>query len=161
MMYVPEFVALYEIVPFIILELDNESIRVVVKDYLEDGELRDAIIKKYGNIKDWNTSKVTDMSYLFCDYNYFNQPIGEWDVSSVTSMNSMFSGAYYFNQPIGAWNTSKVTNMYTMFYATSFNQNIAEWDTSSVTNMGFMFYFGNFNLENAPWYHDSGDEIDN
>ena len=48
MIYVPEFVALYEIVPFIILELDNESIRVVVKDYLEDGELRDAIIKKYG-----------------------------------------------------------------------------------------------------------------
>ena len=34
-MYVPDFVALYEIVPFIILALDNECIRVAVKDYLE------------------------------------------------------------------------------------------------------------------------------
>ena len=35
-MYVPEFVALYEIVPYIeYLVLDNESIRVAVKDYLE------------------------------------------------------------------------------------------------------------------------------
>ena len=48
MSYAPEFVALYEIVPFIILALDNESIRVAVKDYLEGGELKDAIIKKYG-----------------------------------------------------------------------------------------------------------------
>ena len=35
MMYVPEFVALYEIEPYIILTLDNETIRVAVKDYLE------------------------------------------------------------------------------------------------------------------------------
>ena len=49
MSYVPEFVALYEIVPYIeYLVLDNESIRVAVKDYLEGGEKRDAIIKKYG-----------------------------------------------------------------------------------------------------------------
>ena len=50
MSYVPEFVALYEIEPYIILTLDNETIRVAVKDYLEGGEKRDAIIKKYGKI---------------------------------------------------------------------------------------------------------------
>ena len=49
MMYVPEFVALYEIFPYIeYLPLDDESIRVAVKDYLEGGETRNAIIKKYG-----------------------------------------------------------------------------------------------------------------
>ena len=66
MSYVPEFVALYEIIPYIeFLPLNNATIRVAVKDYLEGGEKRDAIIKKYGKIKDWNTTEVTDMSYLF------------------------------------------------------------------------------------------------
>ena len=41
MSYVPEFVALYEIVPYIeYLPLDDETIRNAVKDYLEGGETR-------------------------------------------------------------------------------------------------------------------------
>ena len=67
MSYVPEFVALYEIFPYIeYLPLDDESIRVAVKDYLEGGERKADIIKKYGNIEDWNTSNVTDMDSMFC-----------------------------------------------------------------------------------------------
>ena len=81
MMYVPEFVALYEITPFIILALDNESIRVAVEDYIEGGEKKDAIIKKYGPIGEWNTSEVTDMSRLFGDYLFkfseFNEDISK------------------------------------------------------------------------------------
>ena len=54
MMYVPDLVALYEIVPYIeYLVLDNESISVAVKDYLEGSELRDAIVKMYGPIGNW------------------------------------------------------------------------------------------------------------
>jgi surface protein len=184
MSYVPEFVALYEIVPFVILALDNETIRVAVKDYLEGGKKKAGIIKKYGPIGNWNTSEVTDMSKLFCmawkfnqsigDWDVskvtdmermfygaqtFNQPIGRWDVSSVTSMYSMFECAESFDQPIGEWNVSKVTNMKTMFcMAGSFNQPIGEWDTSSVTNMGCMFYYGNFNPENATWYNTVNDD---
>ena len=159
MMYVPEFVVLYEIVPYIqYVPLNNETIRVVVKYYLEGGETRNAIIKKYGPIRDWNTSDVTDMSYLFSDYNYFNQPIGEWDVSSVTNMEGMFYGVDNFNQPIGEWDVSSVTSMKSMFCFTSFNQNIGEWDTSSVTNMECMFYWGNLNPENAPWCNTMNDE---
>ena len=60
MMYVPEFVALYEIIPYIRnLPLDNDTIRNAVKDYLEGGKKKDVIIKKYGKIEDWNTSEVT------------------------------------------------------------------------------------------------------
>ncbi len=102
MSYVPEFVALYEIIPYIRnLALNNESIRVAVKDYLEGGEKRDAIIKKYGKIEYWNTSEVTDMSEMFCHANTFNQDISKWDTSSVTNMRHMFCGARKFNQPIG------------------------------------------------------------
>jgi len=131
MSYVSEFVALYEITPFIILALDNESIRVAVKDYLEGGMKKDVIVKRYGPIEKWDTSKVTDMNNLF----YF---------------------AKNFNQDISKWDTSKVTCMQVMFYeADNFNQDISKWDTSKVTSMVCMFYGAkSFNLENAPWYHE-------
>ena len=131
MSYVPEFVALYEIFPYIeYLPLDDETIRVAVKDYLAGGETMNAIIKKYGKIEDWNTSEVTDMSKLFCMAWKFNQSIGDY--------------------------VSKVTDMERMFYeADNFNQDISKWDTSKVTSMGCMFYGAeSFNLENAPWYHE-------
>lgn len=57
----------------------------------------------------WNTSNVTNMSFMFYQSN-FNQPIGAWDVSSVTTMREMFFRAYVFNQDIGAWNVSNVTD---------------------------------------------------
>ena len=142
MSYVPELVALYEIVPYIeYLVLDNESIRVSLKDYLEGGEKKDAIIKKYGKIRDWNTSEVTVMNRLFEFRHYFNEDISKWDVSKVTDMSLMFCRAVSFNQNIGGWNTSNVSTMDCMFLgAERFNQNIGEWDTSNVTDMGGMFY---------------------
>ena len=59
MMYVPDFVALYEIVPYILnFPLNNKTIRDAVKNY--DKFKKDDIIKKYGPIVDWNTSEVND-----------------------------------------------------------------------------------------------------
>ena len=76
MSYVPEFVALYEIVPYIeFLPLKNATIHVSVKDYLEGGARKDAIIKKYGQIGVWDTSEVTDMSRLFINCVNFNEYI--------------------------------------------------------------------------------------
>jgi len=161
MSYVPEFVALYEIFPYIeYLALDNDTIRVAVKDYIEGGEKKDIIIKKYGPIGYWNTSEVTDMSRLFGDYLYkfseFNEDISKWDTSKVDTMQGMFYRAEKFNQPIGEWDTSSVSVTSYMFYgAKRFNKSIVEWNTSSVTDMEKMFLEAeNFNHENAPWYHE-------
>ena len=80
MMYVPDFVALYEIFPYIeYLPLNNETIRVALKDYHKGGNKKDAIINKYGKIEDWNTSEVTDMSCLFCQYYTFDEDISKWN----------------------------------------------------------------------------------
>ena len=133
MMYVPEFVALYEITPFIILASDNESIRVAVKYYRKGGKKKAAIIKKYGKMEDWNTTNVTDMSNLFHKYDYydFNEDISKWDTSSVTTMEYMFKNCKYFNQDISGWNVSKVIDMESMFEgAESFNQSIGDWNVS-------------------------------
>ena len=151
-MYVPEFVALYEIVHYIeYLALNNKTIRVAVKDYLEGGELKDAIIKKYGPIGEWNTSEVTDMSKLFYECFEFNEDISKWDTSNVTTMEDMFFEAKNFNQPIGDWDVSKVTNMSGMFEdAKSFNQYIGGWMVSKVTNMNSMFCRAkSFNVKNV------------
>jgi surface protein len=90
------------------------------------------------DIGSWDTSSVTDISYMF--YNtVFNQDIGSWDTSSVTSMEGMF-GSSPFNQDISSWDTSSVTSMGRMFMNnTSFDQDIGSWDTSSVTSMFGMF----------------------
>jgi len=154
MSYVPEFVALYEIFPYIeYLPLNNETIRVSVKDYIEGGELKDVIIKKYGNIEDWNTSEVTDMNRLFQFRYYFNEDISKWDVSKVTNMYHMFGKANKFNQPIGKWDVSNVIYMTGMFsWTKSFNQYIGEWDTSKVTDMSGMFHYAkNFNQDISGW----------
>lgn len=93
-----------------------------------------------GNISDWNTSKITDMSDLFYELNSFNEDISRWDVSKVKNMEGMFNEAENFNQPIGNWKVSKVTNMTDMFNAAkAFNQPIGGWDVSKVKNMDGMF----------------------
>ena len=95
------------------------------------------IISKYGEIEQWDTSNITDMSLLF--FNKSNPTIipdiTNWDTSNVTTMDHMFSGALQFNRDISGWNVSKVTNMSYMFdTADDFNQNISGWNVSSVKN---------------------------
>ena len=140
-------------------------LRRAVQDYLAGGARKEDIVKKYGEINNWDVSKVTRMSYMFEDAESFNQPLNKWDVSSVTSMyrmflnatsfnqplnnwnvsnvkymGAMFQGARSFNQPLNKWNVSKVTHMFELFCsASSFNQPLDNWDVSNVEYMGGMF----------------------
>ncbi|XRB19756.1 EF-hand domain-containing protein [Pseudoscourfieldia marina] len=107
----------------------------------------------FGEISEWDTSKVTDMSYMFNNAENFNQDISGWDTSKVTSMRVMFSNARSFNQDISKWNTAEVTNMGDMFnHAISFNQDISGWDTSNVTKMDYMFnHATSFDQDISNW----------
>ena len=107
----------------------------------------------FGNIGNWDVSIVNDMTSLFNNTTYFNEPIGNWNTSNVTNMSNMFSYVFNFNQPIGNWNVSNVTNMSQMFYtATKFNQPIGNWDTTNVTDMSQLFYTAtNFNQPLNNW----------
>ncbi len=102
------------------------------------------------SINSWNTSKITNMSFMFSaatDTNgpltsqmKFNQPLDRWDVSKVTNFQFMFQNAQNFNQPLATWNTSSGLSFNNMFeYAKSFNQPLNAWNVSNATNMGGMF----------------------
>ena len=56
------------------------------------------------NLGDIDTSKITDMSYLFCYTSRTDfSGIEKWDVSNVTNMEGMFEKATSFNQDISDW----------------------------------------------------------
>ena len=130
--------------------LSNESIREAVKLWRHD---QAQATEKYNHINKWNTSQVTDMSFMFYGVSSFNQDVSEWDVSNVTDMSYMFYNKKSFNQDVSGWNVSYVTDMSYMFHgASSFNQDVSEWDVSNVTDMLATFYnASSFNQDVSKW----------
>ena len=107
----------------------------------------------WNGIGTWNTSKVTNISYMFENRNTFNQDISNWDVSKVEQLEYIFSGCTSFNQPLGTWNTSKVTDMSAVFKGcSSFNQELENWDLSSCVGTLDMFNGAtSFNQDLSSW----------
>jgi len=120
-----------------ILPSAQGAFRQVVDDWFSEKE---KIEEQYGAMKNWETSRVTDMSLLFSGRSNFNEDISGWNTTAVTSMNRAFDGALTFNQDISHWSTSEVRYMSRMFRgAETFNQNISHWDVSSVEDFSEMF----------------------
>lgn len=62
-----------------------------------------------GNITKWDTSNVTDMSYMFAENVSFSRDISGWNVANVTNMNAMFSYAMAFSHDLSQWCVANVT----------------------------------------------------
>ncbi|MFC0781225.1 BspA family leucine-rich repeat surface protein [Flavobacterium sp. HJSW_4] len=126
---------------------------------------------------EWNTSSITDISYISQYSPLFNPLISLWNVGNVTTMQGAFFASGFngdisnwntsknttfyltfadnnnFNQDIGGWDTGNVLNMQQMFQsAAAFNQPINSWNTSKVTNMASMFQTAlTFNQNIGSW----------
>ena len=111
----------------------------------------------------WDTSNVTDMSYIFASFtnpttdNHKPQglehtgslkalDLSGWKTSNVTNMACMFTGQNHLEtlKGLSNWNTSRVTNMAQMFHGLSKLQDgslgdLSKWKTSKVTDMTYMF----------------------
>ncbi|WP_295092958.1 BspA family leucine-rich repeat surface protein [Ruminococcus sp.] len=108
------------------------------------------------DLKNADTSNVTDMSYMFVgagelgDY-YCTLDLSNFDTSNVTNMHGMFSFRRFNEIVLDNFDTSKVTDVSGMFAysnAASFFEN-CRLDTSNVTDMSGMFDqadFGDFDL---------------
>lgn len=115
-----------------------------LKDISEEPHLE--VIPNF-DLSNWNTSNVTDMSYMFCN-EAFNPTSGlgeNFDTSNVTNMAYMFCCCRFFDPAsLGEkFDTSNVTDMVYMFYGCSkFNPELGlgeKFDTSNVTNISHMF----------------------
>lgn len=119
------------------------------------------------HISNWDTGLVTDMTDMFKEYGYFDQPL-HWDMSQVTTTYQMFHNAQTFDQDISSWDLQncettewmfrgatwfnnggqplrwtlpKVTNVQRMFErASSFNQDLSSWDLQECTHFDYMFH---------------------
>lgn len=106
--------------------------------------------QEYGFSSFWNTSEITDMSYMFCEDLLFNGDISRWDMSNVTNMNAMFYGSA-FNGNISQWDVSNVNYMANLFSRSVFNGDISDWNVSNVVNMTCMFYESYFQNDISRW----------
>jgi len=148
---------------------NKQELVSAVKVYCNDG---------YGQIEDWDVSRITDMSELFNHLQFCNADISRWDVSGVTNFRAMFFGSNSFNANIGSWdvssgtdftwifegttsfdqdirswNVSKSLNFYKMFQgAKKFDQDLRMWDVSSAKYFDYMFADAeNFDQDLCPW----------
>ena len=107
-----------------------------------------------------NTSKITDMSFLFNGYRGKFGDISKWDVSNVKNMQGMFAYSL-FNGDISNWDVSNVENMEEMFANSPFNKDISKWDVHNVKNMKAMFTYSNFDQDISKWDVSNVKNMDN
>ena len=116
---------------------------------------------EYIDLSNYNTSKTTNMSYMFNDTGHYanNMKIvglDDFDTSKVTNMTRMFfqfaTNAQTVNiGDLSSWDTSKVTDMswvFATFGSSASTINIgyvANWDTSAAETMRYMFQQAGYN----------------
>mgnify|MGYP001000493595 CR=1 FL=1 len=96
------------------------------------------------DLSNFDTSKVTNMSYMFDGLNPTTLDLSSFNTSNVTNMCAMFAFMSRLSSlNLSNFDTSKVTNMRSMFNTmpnlTSLN--LSNFDTSWVTDMSWMFAF--------------------
>lgn len=93
------------------------------------------------DLSKFNTSGVTDMSYMFASSGVLELDLSSFDTSRVQSMASMFSESSLETVDFGSnFDTSSVTDMSYMFAYTFLEElDLSGFDTSSVITMESMF----------------------
>ena len=117
-----------------------DTSKITDMSYLFDREL--SKIKNI-NISNWDVSNVENMHsmFIYCE-NFEGKGLENWDVSNVKDMGHMFDGCKKFDCDLSGWNVINVKNMGDMFAnCESFKgKGLENWDVSNVTDMYRMFF---------------------
>ncbi|ADQ59858.1 hypothetical protein LA2_09765 [Lactobacillus amylovorus GRL 1112] len=96
----------------------------------------------------WDTSKVTNMAYMFTGQDHLEtlKGLSNWNTSKVTNMAQMFRGLSKLQDgslgDLSKWDTSNVIDMTYMFAVMSLQTDLSfvnGWKTGRVTDMSYMF----------------------
>ena len=145
--------------------LTNDNIRAAV-DWCENNN--NWVHFRYGHINHWRVGRVTDMSNLFENGNSSHLNLAEWDTSNVTNMSYMFAGTpsnYVEGDPTSSapngleqWDVSKVEYMVCTFtsdeigHSNDFNKDISQWNTRSCRSFLNTFWLcSQFNQDLGNW----------
>ena len=117
-----------------------DTSKITDMSYLFDREL--SKIKNI-NISNWDVSNVENMHsmFIYCE-NFEGKGLENWDVSNVKDMGHMFDGCKKFDCDLSGWNVSNVKNMGDMFAnCENFKgKGLENWDVRNVTDMYRMFF---------------------
>ena len=101
------------------------------------------------DVSSWDTSKVTNMGYMFANCNALTSlDVSSWDTSQVTNMSCVFSSCNALTSlDVSSWDISKVINMNSMFYncaslKTIYSSPSADWSKVSSSENMFFYYEG-------------------
>lgn len=87
-------------------EFNNETLREAVQLWFTN---KPEALEQFGQIKDWNTKNVTDVSQLFADARAYDQTLSwttqdadqqSFNIINVLDMSHMFDGATSFAQEL-------------------------------------------------------------
>jgi surface protein len=99
---------------------------------------------RYIDTRGWNTSGVTNMSYMFNGCSSLTElDVSDFDTANVINMSYMFNGCSSLTElDVSDFDTVNVTNMSYMFNGCSSltELDVSGFDTVNVTNMSYMFY---------------------
>lgn len=94
-----------------------------------------------------DTSKITDMSYLFSRgrLHLFDGDISLWDVSNVQDMSHMFEDSVYSGRHGGIekWDTKNLSNAVYMFLNSNCRCDLYNWNINKLAYFTEMFYKSN------------------
>ena len=93
------------------------------------------------DVQNFDTSKITNMSYMFYSTGIEKLDLSNFDTSQVTTMFAMFDGATKLRSlNMKNFDTSQVTNMGYMFYNIVVSElDVSSFNTSNVSTMEGMF----------------------
>ena len=133
-----------------LLEIDGE---------VETMTTSPAVITKWGHIKNWDISQVTNLDGLFqtstnwnaanqLDKFYkdptttkrFNADLSKWTTSNVIRAVGTFGSLAHFNSDVSKWDVSNVEKLDRLFgWAASFDRDVSKWNVAKATSMASIF----------------------
>ena len=67
------------------------------------------------DVSDWNTSNVSDMSFMFYNAKNANPDVSNWNTEKLTDIESMFENSGVIEIDMSKWDMSKITKNKNVF----------------------------------------------